>query len=106
MVVNLNKKSIGNTFKNASKTINEIIDSWEEEDKLKMMKEFEEKGEIILKVNDKELKLSMEFITFETQEKMVQEEKYTPSVIEPSFGIGRVVYCIFEHCFKVRPDNA
>lgn len=71
-----------------------------------MMKEFEEKGEIVLKSNDKELKLNKEFITFETQEKMVQEEKYTPSVIEPSFGIGRVVYCIFEHCFKVRPANA
>lgn len=37
---------------------------------------------------------------------MVQEEKYIPSVIEPSFGIGRIVYCVFEHCFKIRPDNA
>lgn len=34
------------------------------------------------------------------------EEKYTPSVIEPSFGIGRIVYCIFEHCFKVREQEA
>ena len=34
------------------------------------------------------------------------EEKYIPSVIEPSFGIGRIVYCIFEHCFKIRADNA
>ena len=102
----MNKKEVGKTFKGDSKLINEAIDSWEEEDKLKMMKEFEEKGEIVLKSNDKELKLNKEFITFETQEKMVQEEKYTPSVIEPSFGIGRVVYCIFEHCFKVRPANA
>jgi glycyl-tRNA synthetase len=35
----------------------------------------------------------------------VQEEKYTPSVIEPSFGIGRIVYCIFEHCFRVRAED-
>lgn len=33
------------------------------------------------------------------------EEKYTPSVIEPSFGIGRIIYCIFEHCFKVRAED-
>ena len=33
------------------------------------------------------------------------EEKYIPSVIEPSFGIGRVVYCIFEHCFKIRQGD-
>lgn len=45
-------------------------------------------------------------VQFEMVEKMVQEEKYIPSVIEPSFGIGRIVYCIFEHCFKIRPDNA
>lgn len=34
------------------------------------------------------------------------EEKYVPHVIEPSFGIGRVIYCIFEHCFKMREKDA
>lgn len=34
------------------------------------------------------------------------EEKYTPHVIEPSFGIGRILYCIFEHCFKAREHDA
>lgn len=37
---------------------------------------------------------------------MMQEEKYVPSVIEPSFGIGRIVYCIFEHCFRMRSEDA
>ena len=31
---------------------------------------------------------------------------YTPSVIEPSFGIGRIMYCLFEHSFYVREDDA
>ena len=44
-------------------------------------------------------------IKFEHQEKTINEEKYVPSVIEPSFGIGRIVYCIFEHCFKVRAEE-
>lgn len=26
-------------------------------------------------------------------------------MIEPSFGIGRILYCIFEHSFKVRPED-
>ena len=34
------------------------------------------------------------------------EEKYIPHVIEPSFGIGRIIYAVFEHCFKVRPEDA
>ena len=45
-------------------------------------------------------------MAFELGEKTQHEEKYTPSVIEPSFGIGHIVYCIFEHCFKIRPHEA
>lgn len=29
----------------------------------------------------------------------------TPSVIEPSFGIGRIMYSIFEHSFRVREGD-
>ena len=28
-----------------------------------------------------------------------------PSVIEPSFGIGRIMYSIFEHRFRVRSGD-
>ena len=28
--------------------------------------------------------------------------EFVPSVIEPSFGIGRILYCILETNFKVR----
>jgi glycyl-tRNA synthetase (class II) len=30
---------------------------------------------------------------------------YTPSVIEPSFGIGRIIYCVFEHSFYNREGD-
>ncbi len=29
-------------------------------------------------------------------------EQFVPSVIEPSFGIGRIMTGIFEHCFSAR----
>ena len=29
---------------------------------------------------------------------------YTPSVIEPAFGMGRVLFCILEHSFRCRDD--
>ena len=32
--------------------------------------------------------------------------RYVPSVIEPSFGIGRILYHILEHAFYVRPEPA
>merc|ERR1712223_2206393 len=32
-------------------------------------------------------------------------EEFIPSVVEPSFGVGRVMYAIFEHNFKVREGD-
>lgn len=82
-----------------------------------MLQDLEAKNEVVIKLdNGKEVTLTKEFITLETYEKIVQEEKYVPSVIEPSFGnfyhnlihlgIGRIVYCIFEHCFRQRGEDA
>lgn len=33
------------------------------------------------------------------------EEKFTPNVIEPSFGLGRIMTTVFEHCFKARDEK-
>ena len=32
-------------------------------------------------------------------------EEYTPAVIEPSFGIGRILYGLLEHSYWVREDD-
>ena len=32
-------------------------------------------------------------------------EEFVPSVIEPSFGVGRVLYAVFEHNFRVREGD-
>ena len=32
--------------------------------------------------------------------------KYVPSVIEPSFGIGRILYHVLEHSFNIRPEGS
>lgn len=35
----------------------------------------------------------------------VHVEEITPSVIEPSYGIGRVMYSVLEHAFRVREGD-
>lgn len=32
-------------------------------------------------------------------------EEIVPNVIEPSFGIGRIMYTIFEHTFRIRDGD-
>ena len=34
-------------------------------------------------------------------QKTMHVEEIIPSVIEPSFGVGRIMYALFEHNFKV-----
>ncbi|KRX11088.1 Anticodon-binding [Pseudocohnilembus persalinus] len=38
-------------------------------------------------------------------EKVMQEEKFQPHVIEPAFGLGRVITGILEHSFRVREET-
>eukprot|EP00934_Nitzschia_sp_Nitz4_P002334 Nitzschia sp. Nitz4//scaffold81_size91200//78121//80580//NITZ4_005000-RA/size91200-augustus-gene-0.100-mRNA-1//-1//CDS//3329558752//2334//frame0 len=44
-------------------------------------------------------------VTWTKQTKKVHEVKFTPSVIEPSFGIGRILYSLLEHSFYVRESD-
>ena len=38
-------------------------------------------------------------------QRKVHVEEVIPSVIEPSFGIGRIMYSLFEHNFIVREGD-
>jgi glycyl-tRNA synthetase len=37
-------------------------------------------------------------------EKNVVEEKFEPNVIEPAFGLGRIITAILEHNYNIRPE--
>ena len=56
------------------------------------------KGEaIITDDNGTNYTITKDLVTFETEQKTVYETKYTPSVIEPSYGVGRILYAVLEH---------
>lgn len=44
-------------------------------------------------------------ISVKTASKTVHVEEITPSVIEPSFGIGRIMYSLLEHSFRMRDGD-
>ena len=44
-------------------------------------------------------------VKIEKQTKKVSGKSITPGVIEPSFGIGRILYCMFEHAYYVREEE-
>ncbi|CAA9999826.1 unnamed protein product [Nesidiocoris tenuis] len=49
--------------------------------------------------------ITKDMLTVKTYEKTVHVEEIIPSVVEPSFGIGRVMYALLEHNFRVRKND-
>lgn len=46
-----------------------------------------------------------EMLEVKRYSKNVHVEEFIPNVIEPSFGIGRIMYCVFEHTFRQRAGD-
>jgi glycyl-tRNA synthetase len=59
-----------------------------------------------VEVDGSTYEITSEMVTIEKKSKTVHGRNITPSVIEPSFGIGRILYCIFEHTFYTRKDDS
>lgn len=51
------------------------------------------------------MKLTKDHVDVKKYQKTVHVEEIIPNVIEPSFGIGRIMYAIFEHNFKTREGD-
>ena len=49
--------------------------------------------------------LTPAMVQIKSSEKTLHVEEFTPSVIEPSFGVGRIMYAILEHSFRQREGD-
>ncbi|KAK6165517.1 hypothetical protein SNE40_022433 [Patella caerulea] len=96
---------LGKAFKKDAKLVAEYLNKLKTEDVLSIEKNLSENKESTITVNDKDYKLTPEMITVKRYQKTVHVEELTPSVIEPSFGIGRIMYSVFEHNFKIREGD-
>jgi glycyl-tRNA synthetase len=56
-------------------------------------------------VPDFSVDLPKELVEFHFEETQVSGSNITPIVIEPSFGINRILYCILEQSFRVREND-
>jgi hypothetical protein len=56
-------------------------------------------------INDKIIELKPELVEIKKYEKTVHVDEIVPSVIEPSYGIGRILYAVLEHSFRQREGD-
>ena len=75
---------------------------------LEMKANLDADGEVLFKVCtlDKEVQITKNMVSISKDVKKLTGRTFTPSVIEPSFGIGRIIYCLYEHSFYTRPSKS
>ncbi|XP_047340828.1 glycine--tRNA ligase, mitochondrial 1-like [Impatiens glandulifera] len=101
------KKELGLAFKGNQKMIVEALEAMKEEEALEMKANLESKGEVQFRVCtlNKDVTIKKGMVTISKEIKKEHQRVFTPSVIEPSFGIGRIIYCLYEHSFYTRPSK-
>lgn len=78
-----------------------------ESEAMEMKATLEAKGEAEFKVCtlDKVVTIKKNMVSISKEKKKEHQRVFTPSVIEPSFGIGRIIYCLYEHSFYTRASR-
>lgn len=99
------KPIIGKHFKKESEVVLNALSNLSSEETVAMDAKLKESGSYQLKVSDKEFTITADMVEVKQYKKTIHVEEYVPSVIEPSFGIGRIMYAIFEHKFRVRQGD-
>jgi len=99
-----NKGPIFKVHKKEGKAITDMLAQLSLEDIEKVEEELKT-GDATLKVGDKDVALTKDMISVKRFQKKVHVEEIIPSVIEPSFGIGRIMYALFEHNFRSREGD-
>ncbi|XP_028029609.1 glycine--tRNA ligase [Bombyx mandarina] len=100
-----NKAAIGKAFKKDSQAINDTLATLDNAALEEMQKELDSNGEYTLITARGEFKLTPSLVNVKKTQKTIHVEEIIPSVIEPSFGVGRILYCILEHNFRMREGD-
>ncbi|XLR06400.1 hypothetical protein S83_034338 [Arachis hypogaea] len=108
LVITPVKKELGLAFKGSQKNVVEALEAMKEKEALDMKAALESKGEVDFDVCTlgKTVTVTNKMVTIQKEKKKEHQRVVTLSVIEPSSGIGRIIYCLFEHCFYMRPGKA
>ncbi len=103
--INLNYKVVGRIFKKDTKAIEAYINNLSEKEKEEFVKNIENNGKVIINIDGKEFEILKDYVEIKKVKKVIKGEKIIPHVIEPSYGIDRITYCLLEHSYREEEDR-
>ncbi|KAG0206999.1 Glycine--tRNA ligase 1, mitochondrial [Mortierella sp. GBA30] len=99
----INKKVFGPRFKKNAKAVEEHLAALDESTLEELKKSHDSTGSFSVAVNGESFDITKDLVSsFEKVSITTHIREFTPNVIEPSFGIGRILYCLMEHVYSVR----
>ncbi|THH15019.1 hypothetical protein EW146_g5389 [Bondarzewia mesenterica] len=105
LVAEFNKKVLGQTFGKDSGVLQKMFSEYDETHLKKVRGQLKQGFTTIVTSEGKKLKLTPEMVTIECKTFKQSIREYTPNVIEPSFGLGRILYVLLEHNFWAREQD-
>ncbi|QID88496.1 glycyl-tRNA synthase [Saccharomyces pastorianus] len=105
LVLEVNKKLFGRKFKQRAKLIESALLSLSQDKLYNKHEELNKNGKLTFQTNGETVEIDQNLVSIEMKTTLQHTREYIPNVIEPSFGLGRIIYCIFDHCFRTRLDD-
>lgn len=106
--IDIDKKKFGPLFKKDAKAVETALEATTQEQREKLAKELTDAGKFSLDVagiaGDK-AEITKDSVKIEFRKRVENVREFTPNVIEPSFGIGRILYSLIEHNFWTRGSD-
>ena len=106
--IDLDKKKFGPRFRKDAKAVEAAVDALTQDMREKLAIDLEKEGKIsvdVAGVGEGKVELEKGLIGIEKRTRVENTREYTPNVIEPSFGIGRILYSMIEHIYWSREGD-
>lgn len=106
--IDLEKKKLGPKFRKDAKAVETAIEALTQDMREKLSLDLQKEGKISIStpgVGSGTTVLEKDLIAIEKRQRTEHTREYTPNVIEPSFGIGRILYSVMEHVFWTREGD-
>jgi glycyl-tRNA synthetase len=101
----LDKKKFGPHYKKDGKAVEAAVEALSQAQLEAFAQDLALDGKITVEVSgvaNGKVEISKHLITIERRTRVENTREYTPNVIEPSFGIGRILYALIEHNYWTR----
>ncbi|THG94168.1 hypothetical protein EW026_g7248 [Hermanssonia centrifuga] len=105
LVVGYDRKTLGKTLGKGFAIIQSVVGGMNEAELLNLKGQLAQGSAVIVSPEGQQFKLTPDTLSIEWKTFTQSVREYTPNVIEPSFGIGRILYTLLEHSFWSREQD-